>query len=170
MEANGGLGGSKLALADATEAEVLAGKKFYAGDKQIKTGTMTNNGAVDLNVGPGAFVMVPEGYHNGEGKVTAGSNTLKRVYLGSFDRTSFNGGRNYDYSAKSIPNYQSLTVNNFAAHVTSFYAKGGCDDVGRQSCTLTYNASTGNVHVMIGGDYGYNYAGCAGNVYCYYVG
>lgn len=36
----GGLGNSNLKLADATTADVLAGKKFYSGDKTLKTGEL----------------------------------------------------------------------------------------------------------------------------------
>ena len=43
----GGLSTSKLALATATEDNVLAGKSFYAVDKTLKEGTMPNRGAVD---------------------------------------------------------------------------------------------------------------------------
>lgn len=35
----GGLGNSKLKLADAVAGNVKSGKKFYAGDKTLKTGT-----------------------------------------------------------------------------------------------------------------------------------
>ena len=35
----GGLSGAKLALANATSADVLRGKKFYSQDKKLKTGT-----------------------------------------------------------------------------------------------------------------------------------
>lgn len=38
----GGLTNSKLALADAQAADVRSGKKFYSGDKQIKTGTLAD--------------------------------------------------------------------------------------------------------------------------------
>lgn len=69
----GGLSNSKLALADAGTGDVLAGKRFYAGDKAIKTGTMPNNGAVSATLAPGGSYTVPKGYHNGGGKVTAGS-------------------------------------------------------------------------------------------------
>lgn len=41
----GGLTASKLALATATEAYVLEGRKFYAGDKTLRTGIMRDNGA-----------------------------------------------------------------------------------------------------------------------------
>lgn len=36
----GGLTNSKLALADASPEDVRSGKKFYSGDKQLKTGTL----------------------------------------------------------------------------------------------------------------------------------
>lgn len=38
----GGLSNSALALADATEADVCAGKTFYAGNKELKTGEATH--------------------------------------------------------------------------------------------------------------------------------
>lgn len=38
--AGGALSNGKLKLADATAADVLAGKKFYSGDKTLKTGTL----------------------------------------------------------------------------------------------------------------------------------
>lgn len=40
----GGLSSGKLAQATAAESDVLSGKKFYAGNKNLKTGTMVNNG------------------------------------------------------------------------------------------------------------------------------
>lgn len=40
----GGLTNTKLALANAVESDVLSGKKFYAKNKELKTGTMHNNG------------------------------------------------------------------------------------------------------------------------------
>lgn len=40
----GGLTNTKLALANAVESDVISGKKFYAKNKELKTGTMRNNG------------------------------------------------------------------------------------------------------------------------------
>lgn len=60
---------SKLAAADAEPGEALAGVKFYAGDKTLKTGTMPNQGAKTLTYS-GSDVAIPEGYHNGSGKAT----------------------------------------------------------------------------------------------------
>ena len=97
----GGLSASKLARATATEDNVLAGNRFYAGSKTIKEGTlaltgnvtadkmlegssgyandahsivagsMPNRGSWGASLSPGGVATVPSGYHNGSGKVKA---------------------------------------------------------------------------------------------------
>lgn len=103
MSSGGGLNNSKLALATAQENEVLAGKTFYAGSKEIKTGSMTNNGAWGATVNAGGSVTIPQGYHSGGGKVTA-NNLSNIVYItrsgiadsqGTSLSTSVNGSSNY---------------------------------------------------------------------------
>ena len=79
LQPGGGLTKSKLALADATTGDVLSGKKFYAGDKVIKAGSMANNGAWSSSLAPGGSVVVPQGYHNGGGRVSA--EALKTVSM-----------------------------------------------------------------------------------------
>lgn len=101
FNSGGGLSASKLALATATEGNVLAGNKFYAGGKTIKEGTLTltgnvsadkmlegssgyaddahsivvgrmpNKGSWGTTINPGGEATIPAGYHNGNGKVTA---------------------------------------------------------------------------------------------------
>lgn len=60
---------------NAADSQVLAGKTYYNTDaKSKRTGTLINRGAVlpgGLNAG-GSYT-IPEGYHNGAGKVTANS-------------------------------------------------------------------------------------------------
>lgn len=105
----GGFSTSKLALATATEGNVLAGNKFYAGSKTIKEGTLTltgnvtadkmlegssgyaddahsivaghmpNRGSWGATLSPGGVATVPSGYHNGSGLVAAVS--LKTVTI-----------------------------------------------------------------------------------------
>lgn len=58
--------------ATGTEAEMLAGKTFYAGG-QKRTGSMANKGAVNTALNAGGSYVIPAGYHNGSGKVTANS-------------------------------------------------------------------------------------------------
>lgn len=55
--------------ADAQVAEILAGKTAYARGAKL-TGTMPNNGGVDLKISAvDQEVSVPQGYHDGSGKV-----------------------------------------------------------------------------------------------------
>lgn len=57
---------------DATDADVLSGKKIVASDGSVVTGAMANNGAVTATI-DGLTVMsytVPAGYHNGTGTVS----------------------------------------------------------------------------------------------------
>lgn len=61
-------------IGDAADSHVLTGKTYYNKDpKTRRTGTMPNRGAVAQELAAGGSYTVPEGYHNGGGKVTAKS-------------------------------------------------------------------------------------------------
>jgi hypothetical protein len=65
--------------ATATEAEILAGKTSY--NKGVKiTGKMTNNGAVSGTISTKAGeYTVPQGYHDGSGKVVISSTEQAKI-------------------------------------------------------------------------------------------
>lgn len=63
-------GGATPTGGDALPAEVLAGKTF-TNDNGAQTGTMVNNGAVSQTLNAGQSYTIPEGYHNGNGIITA---------------------------------------------------------------------------------------------------
>lgn len=65
----GGLSTTKLALATATEDNVLAGNKFYAGGKTIKEGTLTLTG----NVTADKMLEGSSGYANDAHSIVAGN-------------------------------------------------------------------------------------------------
>lgn len=77
MGASGGLTKSKLELATAVESEVSQGKTFYAGDKNLKTGTLVERGTAQNAGGIGsggsgssayiAFNRIPEGVYRANG-------------------------------------------------------------------------------------------------------
>ena len=59
---------------DAADSHVLSGKTYYNKDpKTRRAGTMPNRGAVAQELAAGGSYTIPEGYHNGGGKVTAKS-------------------------------------------------------------------------------------------------
>lgn len=100
-----GLVNSKLALADAGAENVLSGKKFYAGDKVIKTGSMPNNGAWKATINPGQAIQVPGGYHNGSGLVAANSVSVfvkqKTITIGNRSECTLDtshGGNRWRYT------------------------------------------------------------------------
>lgn len=49
MGSGGGLNNTKLKLADADATDVLKGKKFYSGDKELKTGTLELTGSANAD-------------------------------------------------------------------------------------------------------------------------
>ncbi len=54
----------------AEEKDVLRDKTYLAEDGLLKKGTMPNNGAVNETLNAGESYEIPEGYHDGKGKVT----------------------------------------------------------------------------------------------------
>ena len=57
---------------DATASQILTGKTAWVKGSKV-TGTMPNRGAVTQTLNAGGSYTIPEGYHNGSGKITAAS-------------------------------------------------------------------------------------------------
>lgn len=144
MTASGGLSNSKLALANAGTEDVLSGKTYYAGDKNLKTGDMPNNGAWSSSVGQGESITIPKGYHNGMGKVSA--KTQKKVFLG-YAGTSSNAWSSLTYNVKNnYPSiYSKLTRANFYAVPYRWQGNstGTSSNNGSSGDNISYNSSTG---------------------------
>lgn len=121
LQPGGGLTKSKLLLADATPGDVLSGKKFYAGDKVIKTGSMANNGAWSFLLAPGGSVAVPQGYHNGGGRVSAKALRTVTITMAT----------SYGDWVYTLPSGTLVGVSNIAA-------SGECSDI----ASLTISGNT----------------------------
>lgn len=87
----GGLSSGKLAQATATEADVLANSTFYAKDKTLRTGNVPRRGDWGATIAPGESVTVPDGKHDGGGRVSA--KALKTVTI-----TMATGGGPWSYT------------------------------------------------------------------------
>lgn len=128
----GGLTSSKLQLANAAPSDVISGKKFYAGDKTLKTGTIPDNGAWSGTYS-GNNVTIPYGKHSGSGAVgVAGGNR------GSWGTTIDPG------SSVAIPqgyhNGQGRVYANserFATATLKSYARGDEYESGSDSVTVS---------------------------------
>lgn len=87
----GGLSTGKLAQATATEADVLANSTFYAKDKTLRTGNVPRRGDWGATIAPGESVTVPDGKHDGGGRVSA--KALRTVTI-----TMVTGGSPWSYT------------------------------------------------------------------------
>ena len=160
MIAGGGLSNSKLAMANAAPGDVRTGKKFYAGDKTIKTGTMPNRGAWGATYA-GADVTIPAGFHNGSGKVTVdgGNQGTKTAALnagGSYKIPKGWHNGSGKVTANSLASQTSANAENGdiisgkTAWVNGSKHTGTLQDLGREpkgtGCTL-YN---GGVYIYFG--------------------
>lgn len=91
----GGLSAGKLAQATATEADVLANSTFYAKGKTLRTGNVPRRGDWGATIAPGESVTVPDGKHDGGGRVSAKALktvTITMVTDGSHWSYTFTGG------------------------------------------------------------------------------
>ena len=114
---------------NATAADVLSGKVFSSAELEDATGSMPNNGAwVGETTGNGN-VVIPAGYHSGDGYVSgAGAynkgvsdadgrvNTECASYKSGYAKgkaTLIGSGGNGKYSAVNISDFRNLTADNF---------------------------------------------------------
>ncbi len=101
--------------ATAGAAHILTGKTAYAGGKKI-TGTMPDRGIVSHKLPINGTYTIPEGYHNGAGKVTQDITTMAgRIFMpGTSDQYA---GPGYYLAGK-------LTIKGDASLVPENIAKG----------------------------------------------
>lgn len=167
----GGLSNAKLAQATAADTDVLTGKKYYAGGKTIKEGTMPNRGNWGTTIAPGGAVTVPAGYHNGSGQVAVRTAILRRKVLGNFNTNQYEGPFSATFSVTDLPGWQNFTTENFAFSYASVTANAQDQNTGF-SYSLSYNPNTGIVTVT--NNYSYSstpYFQTSGTVtcVCYYA-
>jgi len=98
--------------ADATAADILLSKTAYIGGEKV-TGTMPNNGAISQTLTPVVTsYTVPEGYHNGTGKVSIAPETKSATPTKSAQTITPSTGKVLtSVSVAAIPAaYQDVTV------------------------------------------------------------
>lgn len=91
----GGGGGADLDVVTAGKPDVLAGKVIVDKDGEPLTGTMPDRGAISTLLGINGTYTIPEGYHNGSGKVTQSIATMggQTITPGSSQQTISTNGK-----------------------------------------------------------------------------
>lgn len=127
--AGGAVTNSDLKKASAETGDVLSGETFYSGSKELKTGSMPNQGSWGSTISSlGGSIMIPKGYHNGSGNVqsktpnAAFAARIKATY-GLTEPLNGNGARCSGRSViASISGYFAwVTFNQADLNQTSFY-------------------------------------------------
>ena len=125
-------GGTDSSDLTATLSQVLSGYTAMTNDSNDDpgTGTMPNRGAVTQSLNAGGSYTIPQGYHNGSGKVTA--NSLSSQTSGNASSaqilTGYNAWVNGSNINGSMPNRGNLNFNpssSTSQSVASGYYSGG---------------------------------------------
>ena len=135
-------GGTDSSDLTATLSQVLSGYTAMTNDSNDDpgTGTMPNRGAVTQSLNAGGSYTIPQGYHNGSGKVTA--NSLSSQTSGNASSaqilTGYNAWVNGSNINGSMPNRGNLNFN--PSNSTSQSVASGYYSGGTLSSANAYNA------------------------------
>lgn len=140
-------------------SSVLDGKQFHGADGEVKTGSMTNRGAVSGTIATAAGVYtVPAGFHNGSGSVQISPVEQAKVIAQNIKQGVQLLGVTGSYAGEPV-NLQTKTKSytpSTTAQSESIAADSGYDGLGSVSVTVaaipyteTENPS-GGITVTIG--------------------
>lgn len=115
----GGLSAGKLAQATATEADVLANSTFYAARKGLRTGNVPRRGNWGATIAPGESVTVPDGKHDGGGRVSA--KALKTVTISMVDGS---GSWSYTFTGGTLVGICDIAASANSAEIEYLHISG----------------------------------------------
>lgn len=115
----GGLSAGKLAQATATEADVLANSTFYAARKGLRTGNVPRRGNWGATIAPGESVTVPDGKHDGGGRVSA--KALKTVTISMVDGS---GSWSYTFTGGTLVGICDIAASANSADIAYLHISG----------------------------------------------
>lgn len=115
----GGLSTGKLAQATATEADVLANSTFYAARKGLRTGNVPRRGNWGATIAPGESVTVPDGKHDGGGRVSA--KALKTVTISMVDGS---GSWSYTFTGGTLVGICDIAASANSADIKYLHISG----------------------------------------------
>ena len=161
--------GADTSVVTAGAADVLSGKVIVDANGNPLTGTMTNRGAISQSLGINGSYTIPQGYHNGSGKVSQSISTMgaQTITPKSSAQTVSCSGKymtgNITVNAASIYKVVSGTV------TSSSSTKTFTDEYGNSSTYYYFTISiSGFKQVIAVNWYGYYTAGRAiANDYIY---
>lgn len=145
--------GTNTSDATAIENQVLEGSTFYAGDRRdIRTGTMPNQGNKSASLNCGQTFPIPEGYHDGTGIITANtlasqtSATAVAGHLLSGQTAWVNGNKISGTMANRGNVSQTLNCGGSYTIPVGYHAGGGKVTANSLASQTSATAAAGNIH------------------------
>ena len=145
----GGLTNSKLALANAQAADVRSGKKFYAGDKQIKTGTLADVTQATPAITVSAAGLITASATQAAGVVAAGTKSATKQMTVQAAKTVTPSDSAQTAVAKGVFTTGVITVAAVYAVIGVTYPSGSTCTCTNGSKTLTAKDTSGKALFVI---------------------
>lgn len=132
-----------LALSgNASDGQVLSGQTYYDTDAKTKrTGTMPNRGTVNQSLAINGSYTIPEGYHNGNGKVTQSVKTKGAQTFTPGRSNQVIGANQWLSGAQTIMGDPNLVSGNIRDGVTIFGTRGNVIEYKTPSVITDYSGT-----------------------------
>jgi hypothetical protein len=145
----GGLTNSKLALANAQAADVRSGKKFYAGDKQIKTGALADVTQATPTITVDAAGKIAASATQAAGVVAAGTKSATKQLPVQAAKTVIPSASAQTAVGEGVFTTGIVTVAAVYAVIGVTYPSGSVCTCSNGSVTLTAKDTTGKALFVI---------------------
>lgn len=145
----GGLTNSKLALANAQAADVRSGKKFYAGDKQIKTGALADVTQATPAITVDAAGKITASATQAAGVVAAGTKSATKQLPVQATKTVIPSASAQTAVGEGVFTTGIVTVAAVYAVIGVTYPEGSVCTCSNGSVTLTAKDTTGKALFVI---------------------
>lgn len=145
----GGLTNSKLALANAQAADVRSGKKFYAGDKQIKTGALADVTQATPAITVDAAGKITASATQAAGVVAAGTKSATKQLPVQAAKTVIPSASAQTAVGEGVFTTGIVTVAAVYAVIGVTYPSGSVCTCSNGSVTLTAKDTTGKAIFVI---------------------
>lgn len=143
------LAGGAATGGDALPANVLSGKTF-TNDNGPQTGTMVNNGAVSQTIAAGQSYTVPEGYHNGNGTVTAGKPTEYKCCVYNQAASNADATLGFNFTPEQLDGFSTITVTSNKSITRLNYIVDGTSFSNVQTGSSPFTIPAFSTNLMLG--------------------
>ena len=125
----------------ATASDILSGKTAWVGGSKI-TGSMTDRGAISQTLSANGTYTIPQGYHNGSGKVTQSLTTKgATTYTPTTSNQTIPSGT-YLTGVQTITGDANLIASNIKSGVSIFGVVGSMVENATKVATGTFSTDT----------------------------